>query len=94
MKEIIFSSDFNRTKKKYIKNSSLNQEILEEVIAIFRENPQKLEYKHIKCKKDKNRYSIRVFNTGFRILLSSLPNSFVFRCICNHNEYDRRNRKC
>ena len=94
MKEIIFSSDFNRTKKKYIKNSSLNQEILEEVIAIFRENPQKLEYKHIKCKKDKNRYSIRVFNTGFRILLSSLPNSFVFRCICNHNEYDRRNRRC
>ena len=81
MKEIIFSSDFNRTKKKYIKNSSLNQEILEEVIAIFKENPQKLEFKHIKCKKDKNRYSIRVFNTGFRILLSSLPNSFVFRCI-------------
>jgi hypothetical protein len=94
MKEIIFSSDFNRTKKKYIKNSSLNQEILEELIAIFKENPQKLEYKHIKCKKDKNRYSIRVFNTGFRILLSSLPNSFVFRCICNHNEYDRRNRRC
>ena len=94
MKEIIFSSDFDRTKKKYLKNSSSNAKILEEVIAIFKEDPQKLEYKPIRCKKDKNRYSIRIFNTGYRILLSSLPNSFVFRCICNHNEYDRRNRGC
>ena len=94
MKEIIFSSDFNRTKKKFIKNSPQNEQILKEVIAVFKENPQELEYKPIRCKKDKNRYSIRVFNTGFRILLSSLPNSFVFRCICNHNEYDRRNKKC
>ena len=94
MKEIIFSSDFQRTKKKYIKNSPTNEEILEEVISTFRDNPQKLEYKPIKCKKDKSRYSIRVFNTGFRILLSSLPNSYVFRCICNHDEYDRRNKGC
>lgn len=94
MKEIIFSSDFERTKKKYLKNSSLNEEILKELIATFKDNPQKLEYKHIRCKKDKDRYSIRVFNTGYRVLLSSLPNSFVFRCICNHNEYDRRNRGC
>ena len=94
MKEIIFSSDFNRTKKKFIKNSSENEKILEEVIAVFKENPQELEYKLIRCKKDKDRYSIRVFNTGFRILLSSLPNSFVFRCVCNHTEYDRRNKKC
>lgn len=94
MKEIIFSSDFERTKKKYLKNSASNARILKEVIAIFTEDPQKLDYKPIKCKKDKDRYSIKVLNTGYRILLSSLPNSFVFRCICNHNEYDRRNRGC
>ena len=94
MKEIVFSSDFKRTKKRYIKNSPLNEEILEEVISTFRKNPQNLEYKPIRCKKDKNRYSIKVFNTGFRILLSSLPNSYIFRCICNHNEYDRRNKGC
>jgi len=94
MKEIIFSSDFKRTKKKYTKNSPNHEQILEELITIFRINPQKLEYKSIKCKKDKNRYSIRVFNTGFRILLSSLPNSYVFRCICSHDEYDRRNKGC
>jgi len=94
MKEIIFSSDFERSKKKFLKNSSSNEDILKELIATFREEPQKLEYKPIRCKKDKNRYSIRVFNTSYRVLLSSLPNSFVFRCICNHKEYDRRNRGC
>lgn len=94
MKDIIFSSDFKRTKKKYIKNSPQNEKILEEVIATFKDDPHKLEYKPIRCKKDKDRHSIRVFNTGYRILLSSLPNSYVFRCICNHNEYDRRNRGC
>lgn len=94
MKKIVFFSDFDRTKKKYLKNSSSHAKILVEIIAIFKENPQKLDYKPIRCKKDKNRYSIRVFNAGYRILLSSLSNSFVFRCICNHNEYDRRNRGC
>ena len=94
MKEIIFSSDFQRTKKKYVKKYPNNDKILEEVITIFKDNPQKLEYKPIRCKKDKDRYSIRILNTSYRILLSSLPNSYVFRCICNHNEYDRRNRGC
>ena len=94
MKEIIFSSDFQRSKKKYLKKNPNNENILEEVITTFKTNPKRLEYKSIKCKKDKNRYSIRIFNTSDRILLSSLSNSYVFRCICNHKEYDRRNRGC
>jgi hypothetical protein len=70
MREIIFSSDFNRTKKKFIKNSSSNEQLLAEAIEIFKENPLQLEYKPIQCKKDKNRYSIRIFNTGYRVLVN------------------------
>ncbi len=46
------------------------------------------------CKKDKDRYSIRIPNTQYRILMNCTIDVIYLVCVCSHDEYDRRNRGC
>ena len=46
------------------------------------------------CKKDKDRHSIRVQNTQYRILMSVNKKEIFLICICDHDDYDRRNKNC
>ena len=46
------------------------------------------------CKKDKDRYSIRVVNTQYRILMTMVNNEALLVCVCSHDNYDRINKNC
>lgn len=46
------------------------------------------------CKKDKYRYSVRVLNTQYRILLTVIEEIYELRHILTHDEYDRINKDC
>jgi len=44
--------------------------------------------------KDKNRYSISVINTQYRILATICEDRAVFLMLVNHKVYDRINKNC
>ena len=44
--------------------------------------------------KDKNRYSITIINTQYRILATICDNKAVFLMLVNHKTYDRINKNC
>ena len=87
---------YNRTVKKILKAHKLTQTVIEETEAIFLENHLNptLHYKDIICKKDKNRHSIRVVNTQYRILMSVLDDVAYFVALLNHKDYDKNNKDC
>jgi len=87
---------YNRTVKKIIKSHKLSISEIEKVETLFIENHNNptLHYKSIICKKDKNRYSIRVLNTQYRILLTILDNIAYFQALLNHKDYDKNNKDC
>ena len=87
---------YNRTLKKILKSHKLTQNVIDETEIIFLENHLNpiLHYKNIICKKDKNRYSIRVVNTQYRILMSVLDDIAYFLAILNHKDYDKNNKDC
>ena len=87
---------YNRTVKKVLRSHKLTQEQIEETETLFIENHLNLvlHYKDIKCKKDKNRYSIRVPNTQYRILMTVLDDVAYFVALLNHKEYDKNNKDC
>ena len=90
------TTQYNRTKKKILKRFILKEEQIEATLALFQKNPQEpsLHYKKMTCKKDKNRYSIRVLNTQYRILMTVEDESAMLACICDHDDYDMRNKGC
>ena len=94
--QIIFSKSFERDYKKLTKNNKQLKEKVDLTIEIFKSNYQdsRLNYKHIICKKDKFRYSIRVINTQYRILMTCIDNICEFRFLLDHDEYDRKNKDC
>jgi len=51
-------------------------------------------FKPIRCKKEKTAHSIRIGNSGWRILLSVYADVIYLRRIVDHDEYDRLNRDC
>jgi len=53
-----------------------------------------LHFKKITCKTDKNRYSVRVINTQYRILMTVFDGYAELFCVCNHDTYDRYNDNC
>jgi len=48
----------------------------------------------ITCKKDKNRYSITVPSTQYRILMTILDDVAYLVALLNHKEYDKNNKDC
>jgi len=85
-----------RTKKRLLKKHSLSVNDIEETISLFKTNrdDHSLQYKKMTCKKDKNRYSIRVLNTQYRILMTVVGDEAFLVCVCNHGDYDRLNKDC
>ena len=93
---IVETTQYKRTKKKIVKKFILKEEEIEETLTLFQENQNDplLHYKKMTCKKDKNRYSIRVSNTQYRILMTVVEREAILACICDHDDYDMRNRGC
>ncbi len=90
------SKDYERTFKRITKRDILTKENIELAIKLFISNNlnHKLNFKKIQCKHDKNRHSIRIPNTQYRILISISHNIAVLQCICDHDEYNMRNKRC
>jgi len=81
--------------KKLKKNRNLINKI-EESEKLLRENhlDNRLHFKPMTCKQNKTMHSIRVINTQYRILFTLHEDTAELRCVCNHDEYDRRNKNC
>ena len=79
---------------KKIKDEKIKKRI-EKVKELLLKNPShpSLQFKKIVCKKEKERYSIRL-NENYRILLNIIDDKYYFHCICSHDEYDRINKNC
>ncbi len=93
---IVETTQYIRTKKKIVKKFILTEQEINVTLTLFQKNKNDplLHYKKMTCKKDKNRYSIRVLNTQYRILMTVLNNEAVLACICDHDDYDMRNKGC
>ncbi|SFV66456.1 hypothetical protein MNB_SV-12-1357 [hydrothermal vent metagenome] len=90
------SKDYERTFKRMIRRHILTKETIEDAVELFvtdSSTPQ-LHFKKIKCKHDKNRHSIRIPNTQYRILISIDNGVAVLQCICDYDDYNMRNRRC
>ncbi|MEA2048092.1 MAG: hypothetical protein U9O64_06540 [Campylobacterota bacterium] len=85
-----------RTKKKLLKKHSVSENDIETTLALFKKNKDdsSLHYKKMICKKDKERYSIRVVNTQYRILMTIVNDEALLVCVCSHDDYDRINKNC
>lgn len=84
------------TRKKLIKKRRVSQEAVEIAENLLEYNylDSSLDFKKIICKKDKFRRSIKIANTQYRILLSHREDTFILVCICDHDEYQIRNKNC
>ena len=93
---IAYSKDYLRTLKRITKKHILSSEVIDNTIALYLADKQdiRLQFKAIKCKRDKFRHSIRIPNTQYRILMSVKDNVSLLVCICDHDDYDFRNRNC
>jgi len=85
-----------RTKKKLLKKHALSENNIETTLLLFEKDKEdaSLHYKKMICKKDKDRYSIRVLNTQYRILMTVYHNEAFLVCVCSHDDYDRINKNC
>ncbi len=94
--KIITTAQYLRTQKKLIKKHALSQKEIAGALTLFEKDPHhaSLHFKKMVCKKDKNRYSIRIVNTQYRILMNVIDDDVYLVCLCDHDEYDRRNRAC
>lgn len=90
------TTQYVRTKKKLLKKHSLSSESIEFTLSLFKDNRLNpiLHYKKINCKKDKNRFSIRIQNSQYRILMTMNNDQIFLVCICDHDDYDARNKDC
>ncbi len=93
---VIETKQYLRTKKKLLKKHSLSEKNIESTIDLFmkKSDDSSLHYKKMTCKKDKDRYSIRVLTTQYRILMTVIENEAFLVCICSHDDYDRLNKDC
>lgn len=93
---ITHTAQYLRTKKKLLKKHALTQNDIDMTLEVFEKDKEdvSLHYKKMICKKDKERYSIRVVNTQYRILMSVLDKEAFLVCVCSHDDYDRINKNC
>jgi plasmid maintenance system killer protein len=94
--KIVETTQYKRTKKKILKRFILSEKQINDTLNILKKNPKEpsLHYKKMTCKKDKNRYSIRILNTQYRILMTIHENTALLACVCDHDDYDKRNKGC
>ncbi|SFV71671.1 hypothetical protein MNB_SV-13-946 [hydrothermal vent metagenome] len=94
--QIIKENSYTRDKSKLLQKNTLLKELIEETECIFIDNPQdkRVRLHKINCKKDKNRYSISIINTQYRILATICNETAVFIKLVNHKTYDRINKNC
>jgi mRNA-degrading endonuclease RelE of RelBE toxin-antitoxin system len=94
--EVEYSKDYLRTLKHITKKRTVSSETIDEAIHLYLSNKEdpRLQFKAIACKRDKYRHSIRIPGTQYRILMSVLKNMTILVCICDHDDYDRRNKGC
>lgn len=94
--KIIETTQYVRTRKKILKKYYLLQSDIDATLALFNDkhDDASLHYKKMNCKKDKDRHSIRIQNTQYRILMTVNEDEAFFVCICDHDDYDRRNKNC
>ena len=93
---IEYTKDYLRTLKRITKKRTLSSDLIDDAITLYLEDSTdaRLQFKHIQCKRDKNRHSIRIPNTQYRILMSVTHGIALLVCICDHDDYDLRNKHC
>lgn len=90
-----YTRAYNSYKKQFLRNYKILSKI-EKTEKLFKEDHlhEKLFFKPMTCKKIKTMHSIQVINTQYRILFSITENIAEFRCVCDHDEYQRKNKNC
>lgn len=85
-----------RDRDKMISKNHILSLLIEETEQLFLENryDKSLRLHKIHCKKDKNRYSITIVNTQYRILATIKNEITIFIKLVNHKTYDRINKNC
>ena len=94
--QISYKDKYIKDKIKLISKNHLLENRINQTEELFQKdiaNP-KLRLHKIICKKDKNRYSITVINTQYRILATICEDRAVFLMLVNHKVYDRINKNC
>jgi mRNA-degrading endonuclease RelE of RelBE toxin-antitoxin system len=94
--QVEFAPSYSRERKKALKRVSESDIVqTEEALKTDTSNPS-LHFKKIACAKDKNCFSARIGNTGWRILLTVFEqhNLLYLRRIIDHDEYERLIRDC
>jgi len=96
MMTITETIQYLRTKKKLLKKHSLSPDDIEKTLELFKKEKDdpSLHYKKMLCKRDKDRHSIRVLNTQYRILMTVVGDEALLVCVCSHDDYDRINKNC
>ena len=91
-----YSKDYIRTLKRITKRRTLSSNAIDSTINLYLSNSSdpRLQFKKITCKRDKYRHSMRIPNTQYRILMSITEDVTVLVCICDHDDYDFRNKNC
>jgi len=93
---ISYKDKYLKDKNKLISKNHLLEDKINQTEELFQKditNP-KLRVHKIICKKDKNRYSITIINTQYRILATICGDRAVFLMLVNHKIYDRVNKNC
>ena len=87
---------FERDCKRFISKRILTQDQIDETINIYLTDlsDHRIRLHPITCKHDKNRKSITVIGTQYRILLTIENDSPIFVRLVDHDEYDRINKDC
>ena len=90
------SKDYLRTLKRITKKRTLSSALIDSAIDLYLKDKtdKRLHFKHITCKRDKNRHSIRIPSTQYRILMSITNDISLLVCICDHDDYNYRNKNC
>jgi mRNA-degrading endonuclease RelE of RelBE toxin-antitoxin system len=94
--EIEYSKDYLRTLKRITKKRTLSSDAIDDTVNLYLSDSfdPRLQFKKITCRRDKYRHSIRIPNTQYRILMSITEDVTVLVCICDHDDYDFRNKNC
>ena len=94
--KIVQSKDYIRSIKRIKKKRTLSLDLIDETLALYLsdQHDARLQFKPITCKRDKHRHSLRIPGTQYRILISILDDTTTLVCVCDHDDYDRRNKNC
>ena len=94
--QLIKEKSYQRDYTKLITKNHLLEDLIKQTEAIFKadQTDQRTRPHKITCKRDKNRYSITVIGTQYRILVTICKDMAVFMRVVNHKTYDRINKNC